>query len=143
MANHRPGVAAGTALQSAIGHHPPGPAQAGYCRHSRTVIVEAEITTEGLRIGGDLITPTARALDTVLGTSYRELQIPLHGGDVRRIRVFDRMGFAYYLDETPPEVPSVLFVFFPQDAPFHVAHAFDGCMRVNIALVGVLQGDGD
>jgi len=97
----------------------------------RTAIVEAEITKDGLRIGGDLLPPTSRALDAALGTAYREIQIPLHGGGVRRVRVFDQLGFAYYLDETPPEVPSVLFVFFPKDVPFQVGRAFDGCLRVN------------
>jgi hypothetical protein len=93
--------------------------------------VKAEITTAGLKIGGALIPPTSPALDAALGASYREIQIPLHGGGVRRIRVFDQLGFAYYLDETPPEVPSVLFVFFPQDAPFQVERTFDGCLRIN------------
>ncbi|HAB15050.1 MAG TPA: hypothetical protein DCE44_01235 [Verrucomicrobiales bacterium] len=100
-------------------------------RHSHTSAVEAEITTDGLRIGGDLIPPTSQALDAALGASCREIQIPLHAGGVRRIRVFDQLGFAYYLDETPPEVPSVLFVFFPPDASFQVGRAFDGCLRVN------------
>ena len=93
--------------------------------------MEAEITAEGLKIDGDLISPTSRALDSALSASCRELQIPLHGGDVRRIRVFDDLGFAYYLDETPPQVPSVLFVLFPQDAPFQVGRAFDGSLCVN------------
>jgi len=91
----------------------------------------AEITIEGLRIGGDLIPPSSRALDAVFGTSYREIEVPLHGGEMRRIRVFDDLGLVYYLDETPPEVPSILFALFPQDAPFSVRHAFCGCLRVN------------
>jgi hypothetical protein len=95
--------------------------------------MEAEITAEGLRIGGDLIPPSPHALDAVLGTSYREIQIPLHGGEVRRIRVFDDLGFVYYLDETPPEVSSVLFALFPEDAPFSIRHPFSGCLRVNNA----------
>ena len=99
--------------------------------------MEAEITTDGLKIGGDLIAPSSHALDTVLGASYRELQIPFHGGHVRRIRVFEDLGFAYYLDETPPEVPSVVFVLFPNGAPlpFQVTRAFDGRLRVNDTLL--------
>jgi hypothetical protein len=96
-------------------------------------MMEAEITIEGLSIDGALITPTSHTLDRVLGKSFREIQIPLHGGDVRRIRVFDELGLAYYLDQTPPEVPSLLFVFFPQDSPFQVGRAFGGCLRVNNA----------
>jgi len=93
--------------------------------------MEAEITAEGFRIGGDLIPPSPHALDAVLGTSYREIQIPLNAGEVRRIRVFDDLGFVYYVDETPPEVPTVLFALVPQDAPFSIRHPFSGCLRVN------------
>ena len=93
--------------------------------------MEAEITTEGLKIAGHLIPPTARDLDAALVAPHREIEIPLHGGGFRRIRVFDESGFVYYLDETPPEVPAVLFALFPQDAPFSVGSAFRGCLRVN------------
>jgi hypothetical protein len=93
--------------------------------------VEAEITTEGLKIEGTLVQPIPSELHRVLGTDYRDIEIPLHGGEVRRIRIFDDVGFAYYLDETPPIVSSVLFVLFPQGAPFGVGHAFDGRLRVN------------
>ena len=93
--------------------------------------MEAEITTEGLKIEGALVQPNPRDLHRVLGNGYRDIEIPLHGGKVRRIRVFDDFGFAYYLDETPPIVASVLFVLFPQDAPFGVGHAFNGRLRVN------------
>jgi hypothetical protein len=93
--------------------------------------VEAEITPEGLKIGGNLISPSSRALDAVLGSGYREIRIPLHGGGMRRIRVFDDLGFAYYLDDTSPEIPSVLFALFPPDAPFSIVSAFSGALRVN------------
>src|SRR5258707_11735900 len=93
--------------------------------------MEAEITIEGLKIEGALVQPIPRELHRVLGTDYRDIEIPLHGGEVRRIRIFDDVGFAYYLDATPPTVSSVLFVLFPQDAPFGVGHAFNGRLRVN------------
>jgi hypothetical protein len=93
--------------------------------------VEAEITTEGLKIAGRWIAPTARDLDMALGASHRDIEIPLHGGGIRRIRVFDALGFVYYLDETPPEIPAVLFALFPPDAPFSVGSAFSGYLRVN------------
>jgi hypothetical protein len=94
----------------------------------------AEITTDGLKIDGELIPPTSQALHSALGTSYREILIPLHGGEMRRIRVFDDLGFAYFLDETPPEVPSILLALFPLDAPFSIAHAFTGCLCINGTL---------
>lgn len=78
-----------------------------------------------------MIPPEYQSLDAALGASHREILIPLHGGGVRRIRAFDHLGFVYFLDETSPEVPSVLFVFFPQDAPFQIKRAFGGCLRVN------------
>jgi hypothetical protein len=94
-------------------------------------MMDAEITMDGLRIGGDLIPPTSEALDRALGTSYREIEIPLHDGGMRRIRIFDALGFVYYLDDAPPEVPSMLFVVSAEDAPFSVGKAFDGGRRVN------------
>jgi len=94
-------------------------------------MIEAEITQAGLRLQNALVPPTPQGLHNVLGSGYREIQIPLHGGGLRRIRAFDDLGIAYYLDDTPPEVPSILFVLFPQDAPFDVARPFAGRLFIN------------
>jgi hypothetical protein len=100
-------------------------------------VVEAEITTAGLKIDRVVIAATAQALNAALGKPSRELQIPLHGGQLRRIRVFDDLGLAYYLDETPPEIPSVVFILFPDDAPlpFQITRGFDGSLRVNDTIL--------
>jgi hypothetical protein len=94
-------------------------------------MIEAEITQAGLRLQNALVPPTPQGLHNVLGSGYREIQIPLHGGGLRRIRAFDDLGIAYFLDDTPPEVPSILFVLFPQDAPFDVARPFAGRLFIN------------
>jgi len=110
---------------------PAAAAQLSVSYHSHASTVEAEITTEGLKIGGSLISPTSRDLDAALLASPREIEVPLHGGGVRRIRVFDELGLAYYLDDTPSEVPAVLFALLPSDAPFGLRSAFSGSLRVN------------
>lgn len=98
-------------------------------------MLEVEITAEGLKIDGVLVQPTPRQFNRVVGTRYRDIPILLHGGEFRRIRVFDDLGFAYHLDETPPNVSSVLFVLFPRDASFGIGHAFNGRLRVNDTLL--------
>ena len=110
--------------------------------------METEITKDGLKmngtiipLGSDSISPSSQAIDDVLGAHYREIKIPLHGGELRRIRVFDNLGFAYYLDENPPLVSSVLFVLYPKDGPFQVRRAFEGSLRLNNTPVTVETTD--
>lgn len=97
--------------------------------------MEAEITKDGLKIGGKLVPPTSEGLEAAFGTPSFEHTIPAEGGAVRRIRLFNPPGCGYSFNDPGPEVPSVVFGFWPQDAPFQIESVFEGALRINDTVV--------
>ena len=93
--------------------------------------MRALIDKGGLRVDGADVPPSPQALNSVFGSFNREICFPLHGGGERIIRVFDDLGAAYYLDDRPPVIPSVLFVFSPEDAPFSLKTPFSGILQID------------